>query len=131
MDSILSDSLDDSASHASPLQNHAPLSEKLKALEHSEVCDLLEQYFRQVVELRTAEGAGQRARQELEVRLAEEVEARRKSEVMLGQVQLEGERALLTQQLVSHVLGTSHSILYREVVLVSEVIFYTYCISYK
>ena len=98
VDGILSDSLDTSTDHAPPAP---PLSKKLKVLSHEEVCELLEQCFRKVVELRVGEGAGQQARQELEVRLEEESEGRRRVESLLGQVQLEGERALLAHQLVS------------------------------
>ena len=69
-------------------------------LKHSEVCKLLEHYFRKVVELKVGEGEGRRVLQEMEVRLAEEAESKRKAESVLGQVRLEGEKALVAHQMV-------------------------------
>ena len=101
INNILADSLE--RSHTPSLHDHTSFSlgEKLKGLRHSEVCDLLEHYFHKVVELRTAEGEGRHVQKELEVKVEEEREGRRRVEAALGQVRLEGERKLVAQQVVS------------------------------
>ena len=102
MNSILADSLDhnqlpfsDSSAPFSMLQG------KLGGLESGELCRLLEVYFQKVVELCLEKEERKRVGQELEVKLEEEREGKRKAEAALGQVRLEGERMLTTQQMVS------------------------------
>lgn len=101
VDSILTNSLDQS--HVPPQQqDHALLPrDQLSVLSREEVCSLLELYVQKVVDLRAAEGEGRRVQHELEVRVEEEWEGRRRAESVVRQVRLEGERSLLTQQMVS------------------------------
>jgi hypothetical protein len=115
VENVLIDSLN--CSHTPPLDSHThSLGEKLKVLKHAEVCELLEHYFNRVVELQVAEGNRGRVQQELTVQLEEEKELNRKAEGLLGQVRLQGEKALVAQQLVSscqqhacHGIGTQRS----------------------
>ena len=54
-----------------------------------------------MVELRGREGKERRVQRELEVELGEEREGKRRAEAVIRQVQLEGERSLAAQQVVS------------------------------
>lgn len=83
-------------------------------LTHTEVCGLLELYFQKVVELRVAGGEGRRVQRELEVKLEEERERERRAEAMVRQVELEGERSLMTQQMVKILLP----LYYRETCII-------------
>lgn len=108
IDGVLVDSLN--LGHTPLLQNHTPsLGEKLKVLKHTEVCELLEHYFKKVVELRVAEGNGRQVHDELTVQLEEEMELKRKAGALLGHVRLQGEKALATQQVVSSLAVKFHS----------------------